>query len=133
MRFVPSLLLLLILATSCGRDGEAPVVEAAELTGRWDLVEARRDNVKTNLLEGLYFVFGEGGRFETNLLTNEAQSGTYSRDGTEIVTTEVEAPMTYEIESLDEDELLLRSRYQGFLFDFRMERHRNQGGGSDAD
>ncbi|MBB4078498.1 hypothetical protein GGR28_001111 [Lewinella aquimaris] len=132
MRLVSVLLFSLILF-SCGQDGTPAVAEGATLTGRWDLVEARRDNVKTNLLEGLYFVFDADGTFETNLLTNEAQSGTYVRQDGEITTEGVEVPMTYEIESLEEGELYLRSRYEGFLFDFRMQRGGTEAGETPTD
>ena len=114
--FSASLLFLFLLA--CGSDAEPTEVRAATLEGRWELVEARRDNVKTGVLQGLYFVFGEDGTFETNLLVDDAQTGTYERDGEEIFTQGVEPAMTYEVLALEGDRLLLRSRYQGFLFDF---------------
>lgn len=126
------LLFLLPLAVlfSCGTDPDSAAVEAAEtLEGRWELVEARRDNVRTNLLEGLYFVFGPEQAFETNLLTGEAQRGKYYVEDTEITTQGVAVPMTYEIQSLEGGVLTLRSRYEGFLFDFMLQRGGTPAGG----
>ncbi len=123
MRFFLPLLLLALLFTACGSDREPEAADAiASLEGRWELMEARRDNVKTLLLDGLYFVFGPGDTFETNLLTNTAQYGTYLRDGSEVVTEGVEVPLTYDITQLEEGLLQLRSRYEGFVFDFLLRR-----------
>lgn len=121
MRFILSLLLVAAIA-SCGPN-EPPLTESAaadQLTGRWELTEARRDNVKTNLLEGLYFVFSEDGSFETNLLTGQAQTGNYRVDGEEITTTGIEVPLIYEIVLLEDGLLDLRSRHQGFVFQFTL-------------
>ncbi len=128
MRFSLSCLFLILLFASCTSDQE-PGVEAATATleGRWELTEARRDNVKTLLLDGLYFVFGPSSAFETNLLTGTAQSGTYTRDGSELTTEGVAVPLTYEITQLEDGELVLRSRYEGFVFDFLL---RRAGGGA---
>ncbi|THH40058.1 hypothetical protein [Neolewinella litorea] len=122
MRFILPLLLLSLLFTACGSDPEVPVEEAAALEGRWVLTEARRDNVKTGLLDGLYFDFGTDGAFETNLMTGEPQTGTYRREGDEISTSGVALPLTYEVQDLAEDELVLRARHEGFLFDFALVR-----------
>lgn len=123
MRFYPALFLLMSLFISgCGSEPETVEVEVSDLEGRWELVEARRDNVKTGVLDGLYYVFGPDGGFETNLLTGEAQRGSYTREGEEISTTGVEPAMTYEVLALEGDRLMLRSRYQGFLFDFALQR-----------
>ena len=128
MRIFFSVLLFTCLL-SCGSDTDPALEEAAaeQLTGRWELVEARRDNVKTGLLDGLYFDFGAGGRFETNLLTGEAQTGTFIRDAEEITTTDVAVPATYELVTLEGGVLILRSRIEGSVFDFALRR----GGGAE--
>ncbi|MGB3800721.1 MAG: hypothetical protein WA952_12975 [Lewinella sp.] len=120
MRIFSALLLLLVCA--CGSEPDLTEEQVSALEGRWELVEARRDNVKTGILAGLYFVFDEDGRFETNLLAEDAQAGTYEREGEEIITAGVNPAMTYEIVALEGQRLLLRSRYQGFLFDFDLGR-----------
>jgi hypothetical protein len=121
MRTILTLLLTLILF-SCGADVD-PVAEAGvSLEGRWELESARRDNVKTTLLDGLYLDFAPDGTFRTNLLTNEEQIGRYLREGEEITTEGVEVPLSYTIRSLSEDNLDLRARYRGFLFDLALRR-----------
>ena len=123
MRLFSSLICLILLTFACGNDSDATAEVAPDaLQGRWDLVSARRDNVKTGLLDGFYLDFREGGKLETNLLTGEAQSGTYTHSGDEIVTEGVEVPLTYEIQALEDDRLMLRSHYQDYLFDFEMQR-----------
>ncbi|WP_157976132.1 hypothetical protein [Lewinella sp. IMCC34191] len=122
MRIFSALLLFLLCA--CGSEPELTEEQVSALEGRWELVEARRDNVKTGVLAGLYFAFGEDGRFETNLMAEDAQTGTYERTEEEITTTGVTPAMTYEIVALEGDRLLLRSHFQGFLFDFDLQRGR---------
>ncbi|NJB84687.1 hypothetical protein GGR26_000432 [Lewinella marina] len=122
MRFFLPLLLLSLLCAGCGSEPEVTAEEAVHLEGRWELTEARRDNVKTGLLDGLYFDFGPEGAFETNLLTGEAQSGSWEREGEQIITSGVELPLTYEIQALKPKALNLRARHEGFLFDFALER-----------
>lgn len=118
------LLLSVLLYPGCGAETEEPGDVTTPLEGHWVLEEARRDNVKTGVLDGLYYTFGPGEAFETNLLATEAQRGNYTRTGNEIATTGVEPALEYEITELDEDRLMLRSRYQGFLFDFSLRRER---------
>jgi hypothetical protein len=129
--------LLLLLFLSCGPGSDTAPEEIAEtIEGRWELVDARRDNVKTNLLEGLYFVFAADQSFETNLLTGEPQIGTYLLDGNEITTAGVAVPMTYEVIELENGILSLRSRYEGYLFDFvlrRVQGGQYEGGAAGAD
>ncbi|WP_116125037.1 hypothetical protein [Lewinella sp. IMCC34183] len=113
------LVLLFSLLFSCGSDPELPPEAAAELEGRWELTDARRNNVKTTNLDGLYFDFRPNGELLTNLM-GEEQQGTYTRNDTELVTEGVAPAMTYEIESLEAGELVLRSELQGFYFVLRM-------------
>ena len=115
-------LCLSCLFTSCASDSELPQDAAARLEGRWELVEARRDNVKTGLLDGLYLVFGPDDRFETNLLTDAAQRGTYLREGEELTTAGVEMPLTYDIVALAGDALTLQARIEGHVFNFLLRR-----------
>lgn len=133
--YLPFLLLFVFL--SCGPGSDTAPEEIAEtIEGRWELVDARRDNVKTNLLEGLYFVFAADQSFETNLLTGEPQVGTYLLDGNEITTAGVAAPMTYEVVALEDGILSLRSHYEGYLFDFvlrRVQGGQQEGGAAGAD
>ncbi len=133
MRVFFFLLCLPFLFLSCGSDAELPQDTAAQLEGRWELVEARRDNVKTGLLEGLYLVFGPAGEFETNLLTDAPQRGTYRREAEEITTEGVEMPLTYRIVALEGDVLTLQARIEGYIFNFLMQRAGAAGGDAPED
>lgn len=115
---LPFLLLLLsvLLYAGCGSEPEEPVEATTPLEGRWVLEEARRDNVKTGVLDGLYYEFGPGEAYETNLLATEAQRGSYTRTGSEISTTGVEPVLDYEITELDGDQLILRFEQRGSFF-----------------
>lgn len=127
MRFF-FLLAITTLLTACGSSSTDELGADATplLEGRWELAEARRDNVKTGLLDGLYLDFGPDGRLETNMLTNEPQQGSYTLTDDEIVTEGIEIPMTYEVREITGETLDLRTRYRGYLFDFKMRR----GGGA---
>lgn len=123
MRFLLFLLLAVCLLPACGPDR---AVEGQTndllLVGRWELVSARRDNVKTGLLDELYFDFGAEDAFKTNLLTGEEQIGTYALNGDVINTEGIEVELTYEIQEITGTTLNLRSRYEGFIFDFELKR-----------
>ena len=128
MRVLVFLLCLPVFFVSCSSDAELPEDAAAQLAGRWELVEARRDNVKTGLLDGLYLVFGAAGQFETNLLTDAPQRGTYQREEEEVTTAGVEMPLTYDIIALEGDVLTLQARIEGYIFNFLLRRAATTGG-----
>ncbi|CAH0999723.1 hypothetical protein LEM8419_01023 [Neolewinella maritima] len=135
MRFV-FLLSLPYLFFACGSDAaELPEEATTQLEGRWELVEARRDNVKTGVLDGLYLDFGSDGAFTTNLLSedNEPQRGSYVREGNELSTSGVMVPLDYEVIALEGDILSLQSRYEGFIFSFLLQRAPRGGEMSDGD
>ena len=124
-------LFVFLLLVSCGSDPANPPGEATDeaLLGRWELVEARRNNVRTETLgvlgqpDNLYLTFGPGDRFETNLLTpGSSQVGRFERDEYALEVSAVELPLTYELVALEGNVLTLRSRIEGYLFDFLLQR-----------
>lgn len=118
MRLFVPLALLTIFIASCSDDHGTP---AATIEGRWELVQAMRNNTETGMLDGLHFDFLADGTLKTNLLGNETD-GTYVWDAAEITTEGVKLPLTYNIQELTDSTMHLRSRYQGFQFDFKMRR-----------
>jgi hypothetical protein len=118
MRLFVSLALLTIFFSSCSDDHGKP---AATVEGRWELVQALRNNTETGMLDGLHFDFLVDGKLKTNLLGNETD-GTYVWADGEIVTEGVKLPLTYSIQELTDTTMHLRSRYQGFQFDFKMKK-----------
>ncbi|MTB53856.1 hypothetical protein [Lewinella sp. W8] len=124
MRSFLMLLLASLLITACGDD--TPAAEPAQLEGNWELVRGLRNNMETETLSDLEFVFGEDGSFFTNLLGN-AQTGTYEVDGPSITTAGVKLPLTYNVRELTDSTLILRTTYQNFQFDFELKRGEEQG------
>lgn len=120
MRLLLSLSFLLLLLTSCVDDGGSASGEST-IEGRWELVEARKNNTKTGVVDGLHFNFRPDGSLETNLMGNETP-GTYLKTGDEIVTEGVKLPMTFNIQGITDSTLHLRSKFRGFQFDFLMAR-----------
>jgi hypothetical protein len=120
MRLFVFLAFLTVFLASCSDDLGNP---AATVEGRWELVQALRNNTETGMLDGLHFDFLADGNLKTNLLGNEVD-GTYLWDGEEIVTEGIKLPLTYKIQELTDTTMHLRSRYQGFQFDFKMKKTR---------
>ena len=120
MRVTIILALLASTLFAACRD-EGGVSEAATVEGRWELERATRNNMETRMLEGLYYDFGPGGVLSTNLMGNESD-GSYTWETTTITTDGVVPPLTYEVLSLSDSTLHLRTELQGFRFDFEMAR-----------
>ena len=119
--YSPTLLLLLftLLFTTACTDDQA--VDADQLTGKWTLVRGTKNNMTTELLDGLYFDFREDGSLGTNLLGNE-NDGTYTQDGENIVTDGVGVNLTYTVKELTDSTLHLQSKYQNYQFGFELVR-----------
>ncbi|WP_020567985.1 hypothetical protein [Neolewinella persica] len=118
MRLFVALTFTTIFLTSCFDDQGQ---HAATVEGHWELVQALRNNTETEMLDGLHFDFMVDGKLKTNLLGNETE-GTYVWADQEIVTEGVKLPLTYNIQELTDTTMHLRSRYQGFQFDFKMKK-----------
>ena len=120
MRLFLSLSFLSLLFVSCGDDNKSASSKAG-IEGRWELVEARKNNTKTGVVDGLHFEFRPDGSLETNLMGNESP-GIYLKTGDEIVTEGVKLPMDFSIQGITDSTLHLRSKFRGFQFDFLMAR-----------
>ena len=117
LRFLCALCLL-VSATACAPD--APEAEEL-LPGRWELTEALRDNMKTPMLDGLFYNFDAGGQLETNLMGNESP-GSYRLEEGWINTEGIIPPLNYYITEISDSSLQLRTELQGFRFDFVLRR-----------
>ncbi|MEL6669389.1 MAG: hypothetical protein AAFP08_10510 [Bacteroidota bacterium] len=117
---------ILLLAFSCGddkpQDNPPLPTDGLELEGRWELVEARRNNRPTQTFDGLYFVFGPENQFVTNLGGDESTGKFAYDERAEIVTTEVALPATYLIREHNDGELMLETELEGFAFRFLLNR-----------
>ncbi|MEM6398113.1 MAG: hypothetical protein AAF741_17310 [Bacteroidota bacterium] len=117
---------LILLGYSCEKDtpteDSPPAFEGLELEGRWELTEAKRNNRTTQILDGLYFVFGPDNAFETNLGGEESAGKYIYDDRAEIVTSEVSMPATYLIRELSDGEMVLETKLEGSKFQFLLSR-----------
>ncbi|MEM1358670.1 MAG: hypothetical protein AAGF89_10735 [Bacteroidota bacterium] len=120
MRFFLSLSLSVLIFFACGDDTNE-IAEAATVEGHWELARATRNNVETGTLEGLTFDFNADGSLYTNMMNNEA-IGSYEWNEDEIITTGVKIPVTYTVRTLTDSTMVLRSKIQGYQFDFEMVR-----------
>lgn len=117
---LPTVLFLLFLCASCGDDNTA-IGESTTVAGGWELERATRNNMETELLDGLFFEFKEDGTLVTNLMGNDTE-GTYEWDGDQITTAGVNPPMTYKIKEMTDSTLNIQSKFQGFQFSFELSR-----------
>ncbi|MEM8584016.1 MAG: hypothetical protein AAGF87_07100 [Bacteroidota bacterium] len=120
------LLSLLFLCLACGKDQpqeDAPLpTDSLELEGRWELIEAKRNNRVTQTFDGLYFVFGPDDQFETNLGGDESTGKFQYDDRAEIITSDVSLPATYLIREHNNGELMLETELEGLAFSFLLSR-----------
>ncbi|NJC25118.1 hypothetical protein [Neolewinella antarctica] len=110
--------LCFLCLTSCNSE-DAEIV--ASLEGRWLLDKALRNNMETEMLEGLYYEFGVDSTIQTNLLGKE-QNGTYSLNERSIITLGVVPKLDYKITEVSDSTLQVRTELQGFRFDFLLKR-----------
>lgn len=101
-----------VLISACGDDN---AVQEADLLGRWEISEASRDGKVTDTMEGMYFVFAEGGQLTTNM-TGADETYSFELDGDQIEQREGTIETDYTIESLLENELTLTTTLRGKYF-----------------
>ncbi len=87
-----------------------------KLQGRWELTTAYRNNRLTETLAGTYYLFNED-QVTTNL-TPDGQERTYhfKRDKDHIRLQDETDFMTFEIDSLNDSLLQMRTEIRGFKF-----------------
>ncbi|MCX8210885.1 MAG: hypothetical protein OTI34_07560 [Lewinella sp.] len=120
MRLFLPIFCLSLLFTAC-EDDASTSFKNTSIEGRWELVEARKNNTKTGVVDGLHLEFWPNDSLETNLMRNE-DPGTYLKTGDEIITEGIKLPMTFNVQEMTDSTLHLRSKFRGFQFDFLMER-----------
>lgn len=91
------------------------------LVGRWDIKEATRNGRATESLVDLYLVFTDEGKLETNISGTAAQ-GNYVYEEQLIKTTNLPLSMDYEVVTLTDSTLQLKSTFRNFRFDFSFRR-----------
>jgi hypothetical protein len=107
---------LLLLACS-----QEPAADSNLLPGRWEIEEAYRNGSPTTSLESLYFMFDSVDQVTTNL-TGADQQDTYLLDGNEIFQSGGPLNVTYRIETLSEEQLILTTNLRNYDFRFVLQR-----------
>ncbi len=108
-----------MLATvfSC-HDDDATIATRQQLNGRWDLVEAYRNNQLTPSLENLYFEFSSGDSLRTNVNNGQAETVVYKLDDQQIIPQGSSLDAVYQIVSLSDSSLELSTYIRHLPFRF---------------
>lgn len=107
----------LLLWSACTDDNAVDTEQL--LQGRWELVEAKRNNRPTESLTELYFLFQNDGTVETNL-SGAVESGAYRLDDQTIEQRNTSMDTDYLIQSLTDSLLVLRTRLSNQNFEFSL-------------
>lgn len=102
---------------ACGTDN---VKKQVNLTGRWELRKAFRNQKETGNLAGTFFKFGDDGKMTTNLTgSDETADFTYEKD--EILQKSFQ-PVKYQVKSSDDSSLTLVTTMRGIEFELQLAR-----------
>lgn len=105
-------LLLTGYLVSCSSDSS----QAEELLiGRWEIQSATRNGKSTALLQSVFFEFYEDGSMRTNLPASEAEAS-YEVSKNMILQKDTPKPMEFEIVSIVDSSLILRTKVSDFEF-----------------
>jgi len=122
MRYLLILGFSLLFLLSCNSD---ETDQGPSLTGRWEIESAQRNGRPTESLDELYFEFTEQGGFGTNIGGAPAE-GEFTREDDNILSKGVQPELVYEIESITDSTLELKSRYGNYRFEFSLRRAADQ-------
>jgi hypothetical protein len=104
----------LLLLAGCG---DNPDFDPAQLAGRWEIAEAYRNGELTTSLEDLFLDFDGQETLSTNLTSAEREFQ-YSVDGNQIYQSGGPMNVTYQIEELTEQRLILTTTLRNYDFRF---------------
>lgn len=110
--------LCLLFLSACEPD---EVDDTAPIEGRWELNRALRDNMETQMLDGLYFEFGADSTLQTNLMGNE-NVGQWTYEDAELQTRGVIPELTYRVVEHTDSTLHINTQLQGYRFNFELVR-----------
>ena len=102
---------------ACKKDG---TIDESTIQGKWEVVEARRNGKVTGTLHGAFFEFTED-KMKTNI-TGQEQTSDISYNGLQIRATGGSDNARYNVEKIDEDNLILKTNLRNFDFIFRLQR-----------
>ncbi len=106
-----------IVASLVFQSCEEPVktFDTSLLSGKWLIVDARRNAKPTTTLNEAFFVFNSDSTMQTNF-TGEELDGRYSIEGS-VIQQDTEDNYTYTIQNLSKDTLILSTEIQKYNFE----------------
>ncbi len=114
--------LLLFALSACTGDGSGGgkgEMTKKQLIGSWEVTKAERNRVETAMMDGLFFQFADK-TLTTNFLGESFEYQYEYSDGK--ITQQGEPLITYLIESMEGDQLVLSTTLQAFEFRMEMKR-----------
>jgi len=109
-----TLFALIVFVFSCSND--TVEFKKKDILGFWELVEAKRNGNKTDLLRGGYFYFGSTGKMATNF-KGDTLNELFEVEG-ELIKTLGPENMTFKVKYISKDTLKLTSKIGKSNFDF---------------
>ncbi|MEM1321808.1 MAG: hypothetical protein AAGG75_16230 [Bacteroidota bacterium] len=120
-----------LLCLSCGNGGDAPnnteettatvpQISDAAIQGRWNVVQASRNDKPTETLEGAFFDFKSGGRMLTNILGEEQEMDYQLNEN--VINQSGSQQLKYTIERHTGNAMTLTMTMVGFNFRFDLQK-----------
>ncbi|MBK6947783.1 MAG: hypothetical protein IPH16_06700 [Haliscomenobacter sp.] len=128
MKYSGTQLLLLLLIpwsfSSCKKEID-PTPQL--VLGHWEIQEAYRNGKPTESLADLFFEFKEEGKMATNLpVTEVPMEASYEVKKGKIEQAQGDITLVYQIESLTDSSMVLKTNFRGFDFRFVLGKSRLQ-------
>ncbi len=119
------ILTLSILLFSCSNDQPVeskPQLDLGKLEGKWELTSATRNNRPTETLTGTFYRFNKN-QVTTNLTPGgQEKTFRFQSDGNTIQLKDETDFMTFEIDSLSDSLLWMRTEIQGYKFQLALKK-----------
>ena len=114
IRFYFMTLLGAVLIACNGGNSNQQKIQAAQIQGSWEVIEASRNGQATESLDGLFFRFSDNGTLTTNLMGSDVESP-YELSGNTIVQKGDDA-LSYTIGEVADNRLVLETKLQDMDF-----------------
>lgn len=91
------------------------------ILGRWELDKGFRNERETEMLAGVFFLFGDDGKMQTNLPVGAEDPTEFDIKKNEILQKSPQ-PLTYSIQSVTDSTLVLTMEMRGVSFKLELQR-----------
>ena len=102
-------------------DDDTPEKNEASIFGRWELVKGFRNQKETETLAGVYFIFGQDGKMQTNLPVGADTPTDFEQKKNEILQKSPQ-PLRYNIQSVTDTTLVLTIELRSTQFEMQLQR-----------